>query len=108
MSALARRIERNPSAPIALRMQLERAAADVGRLRRRFASNEHSWSGLYLVERIALALETVDAILHADAAELQREFFCICGDDDLATEEALAVIDRRVTEFRRLLGERRR
>ena len=30
------------------------------------------------------ALETVDAILHADAAELQRDFFIICGDDDLA------------------------
>lgn len=100
MSALPHRIERNPSAPIALKYQIEHIAADVGRLRRRFVSND-GWSGLYIVERIAHGLETVDGILHADAAELVRVH-------DFTVDQALAAVDRRRATFRRLLGESQR
>jgi hypothetical protein len=105
LSALARRVSRW-EAEFALAHQVEQSAADVGRLRRRLASID-GWTGLYIVERLGHRLETIDAILQPDAAELYREAFALCGDDDLAVEEALATVDARAEEFRRLLGDRR-
>jgi hypothetical protein len=104
--ALVRRLARNESAEVALNWQLEAAAADVGRLRRRFASNG-GWTGLYLVERLGHRLETIDAILQPDAAELYREALAVCTEDGLAVEEALATVDARAKWFLRLLGDRR-
>jgi hypothetical protein len=71
-------------------------AADVRRLRRRFASND-GWTGAYLLDRLAARLDELDAILQPGAAEL-----VLAGFD---VDEALETVDRRAATLRRLLGE---
>lgn len=89
-----------------LRDRLDDLARDVGRLRRRFESNEATaWTGVYLVERIAEVVETLDVMVSPTAADLHRAFLIECSDDSVALAEALAVVDRRAKAVRRLLGE---
>src|SRR5262245_45827923 len=92
----------------ALLAMVEAIAEDVGRLRRRFASNESAWTGVYLVERLAGNVESLDVMISTPAAELYRDFLAYCGDEELALEESLAVVDRRAAELRRLLAEAER
>jgi hypothetical protein len=82
--------------------RLDLLAADVGRLRRRL---EPESSIAHLGDRLADHVETLDVILSPSAAELQRAFFCECGDHDLALDEALAETDRRQRQLRVLLSE---
>lgn len=90
----------------AVRDRLDEIARDLGRLRRRFESND--WTGVYLVERLAGTVETLDCMVSPSAGELYRSFMVECGDDQVALEEALAVVDRHAAELRRLLGEAER
>jgi hypothetical protein len=92
----------------ALLERFESIAEDLGRLRGRFDSNGDAWTGVYLVERLAGNVEALDVMLHPSAAELYRDFLAYCGDDKVALEESLAVVDRRAARLRRLLGERER
>jgi hypothetical protein len=87
--------------------RIDLLACDVGRLRRRFASNEHAWTGEYICDRLADGIDTLDAIIGPTAGELQRDYFAVCGDHDLAVEEALEVVDRRTAQIRWLLGRKR-
>jgi hypothetical protein len=84
----------------ALLGRVERIAADVGRLRRRFASNDAAWTGAWLADRLAEDVESLDGMLGASAGELVQE-----GDDDV---DALRSVERRQREVRRLLGEAER
>jgi hypothetical protein len=81
--------------------RIEDLAGDVGRLRRRV---EPESSAAHLVDRLAGSVETIDAMVHASAGELYREFFAISGDHELALEEALATVDTRARRVRGLLG----
>lgn len=74
----------------------ERLAADVGRIRRRFASNEGAWSVAWLADRLAEQVESLDCMLSASAGELVRE-----GDE---VDDALRSVGRRQALIRRLLG----
>jgi hypothetical protein len=77
-------------------------AADVARLRRVTDSES---SGRHALDRISNKIEGLDAMTQPTAAELAIEFFCVCGDHDLAVDEALRVTDRRARQLRRLLGD---
>jgi hypothetical protein len=57
----------------------------------------------FLLERVADDVLTLDGLTFPSAAELQAEFFAICGDHDLASVEALRVVDERVRLMRGLL-----
>jgi len=77
--------------------KLEALAEDVGRLRRRLVSDEY---GTFIVDRIGLAVDGLDAFLHSTAAELVAR-----GVD---VETALARVDARATRLQGLLGEAKR
>jgi hypothetical protein len=80
--------------------RLDELAADVGRLQRH-SSPEFAC----LVDRIAAHIEALDAMFHPTAAELFPLLRAECaGDEELAVEEALRLVDARVTRLRRLLG----
>lgn len=84
---------------------LEALAADVGRLRRRFASNEAAWTGPFVVDRIALLVDGLDAQLQPTAGELYRERIADGLDDGRAVASALGVVDARARRMRELLRE---
>ena len=79
------------------------ALADrVGRLRRRV--DPGSYDGL-LVAQLAGLVETLDAQVQPCAAELVRDLVAECaGDEDVAVEVALDLVDGRAAQLRRLLG----
>jgi RNA polymerase subunit RPABC4/transcription elongation factor Spt4 len=107
--------------------RLDALAADVGRLRRRFASHVvpcractrlhgedqdtcaacggagevSAWSGAYIVDRIADHIAALDVLLHPCAAELA--VWTAPGDEE-AVSAAIETVDRRAAELRRLLG----
>lgn len=89
-----------PLQAVALVERLDALAADVGRLRRRSASNEEAWTGPYIVERLAQHVETVDAALQPSAGELVAAGFDV--------DTALSTVDARARRFRELLGEKTR
>jgi hypothetical protein len=76
--------------------QVEEAARDISRLRRRVTSDYDS----HLVERLADRVEALDAVIWPTAGELVR--------DGLPVDNALARVDARAFELRRLLGRRSR
>ena len=84
---------------------VEGLAADVGRLRRRFASNGDAWSGSYVADRVAGHVETLDAWFHASAAEIYRDDVFGGATEEEAVQHALAVVDKRARTIRGLLGE---
>ena len=83
--------------------RVEALAADVGRLRRRLAGDEY---GSYLVDRLALHVEVLDAFLWATAGEIYQANICVCGDEDESVAAALEDVDDRARRFRALLGEK--
>lgn len=87
----------------ALVAQVEALARDVGLLRRRFASNEHAWTGEYITERLAATVETLHLFAAPTAAELAAAAY---PGDDGAADAALVLVDRRALTLRRLLGDR--
>lgn len=92
----------NEAEAVALFSRVDAIAADVGRLRRRFASNPDAWTGGYIADRIAGNLQTLDAMMRPTAAELVAWTFP--GDEE-AVEAALEVVDKRDEDLRRLLGD---
>jgi hypothetical protein len=85
---------------IAWEYRRDALADDIRRLRRRFASNENAWSGVYIADRLASHLDALDALLEPCAAE-----FVAAGFD---VDEALGIIDRHADELWRRLGGRPR
>jgi hypothetical protein len=85
-------------------LRLDGIARDAGWLRRRFRSNPDAWTGEYIAERLAGGIESLAGLVWPTAGELQRDYFTVCGDHDLAVEEALEVVDRRAAQLQRLLG----
>jgi hypothetical protein len=81
------------------------AARDLGYLRRRLEPESSAW---FLAERLADHIESLDAMVGVSAGELAVEFFCICGDHQVAVEEALRVVDERHALVRGLLGRQDR
>lgn len=84
--------------------RVEEIARDVGRLRRRFASNDGAWTGIYIADRLADNVETVHGMLHLSAADLVAATFP--GDDD-AISAAIDHVDRRTRQLHALLGRDR-
>jgi hypothetical protein len=85
-----------------VRARLYEIAADVGRLRR-CTSEEYR---ALLVERTAFNIVALAAMVEPTAAEIVRAIRAECfGDLDLAAEEAIRIVDRRVERLRRLLAE---
>lgn len=91
----------------ALLGQLDALAGDVGRLRRRLASDV-AWSGGYIVDRIATAVESIDLMLRPSAGELAGDEVAAGADEAAAVTRALTTVDRRSTKLRGLLGEAER
>ncbi len=89
----------------ALLARLEALAADVGRLRRRFASNDDAWTGAYVVDRIAQHVECLDSWFSATAADIYSENLIHGASEDEAVAHAFAVVDKRARHIRGLLGE---
>jgi hypothetical protein len=75
-------------------------ARDVGHLRRRL---EPDTSVTHLAERVALRIEYLDALLHPAAAELFCDMLAVCGDESVAVDEALRIVDDRARRIRTLL-----
>jgi hypothetical protein len=85
------------------RARLYEIAKDVGRLRRRTADDEYD---ARLVKRIAFNIVALAAMLEPPAAEIAQAIRAECfGDLELAAEEAIRIVDRRVERLRRLLAE---
>jgi hypothetical protein len=76
----------------ALRLRLDELADDVGRLRRRFASNENAWTGDYIADRIAGHVESLVLMVEPSAAEIAC---CWAPGDDEAVDEAIRIVDER-------------
>jgi hypothetical protein len=87
--------------------RIEAIAEDVGRLRRRFASNESAWTGLAIVGSLAHHVDALDAFLQPTAADIYAANLWECGDEQESVTAALEDVDRRVRHFRMLLGEKR-
>ena len=86
----------------ARRGKVDALAVDVGRLRRRV---EEGSSLAHLADRLADEIEQLDAMLEPSAAQLRRELLAeAAGDDDAATEAALAIADARGRQLQALLG----
>lgn len=96
----------DPTGRTAIRYRLLELARDIGRLRKRLAPAPES-SLAFALARIAGHVDALEAGLGPTAAELAHEYVLITGRraEDVAIEEALAVVDRRTREFRALLGE---
>jgi hypothetical protein len=77
-------------------------ARDLGYAHRRLDAESSAW---FVLERAADHVASLDAMTFPSAAELQAEFFAVCGDHDLAVEEALRVVDERARLVRRLLRQ---
>jgi len=89
------------TAPLdAVLARIESLSRDLGYLRRRLDAESSAW---FLAERVSDGLLSLDGMLFPSAAELQREFFVVCGDHDLASVEALRVADERGQLLRLLL-----
>lgn len=84
-----------------LHVRLEELAADVGRLRRRFASNEDAWTGSYIADRIAGNVEALHCIITPSAGELVA--WTAPGDEE-AVEEAVRLVDEWWRQLRSRLG----
>jgi hypothetical protein len=80
----------------AFRFQIEAAARDLGRLRRR-VNLEHGDYASHLVERVGNCVETIDALVWPTAGELHRR--------GLSVDEALHRADARAAKLRGLLGK---
>jgi hypothetical protein len=87
---------------LALAECVERAAREVGSIRRRLALDPELRPEFeavcYRVSRLADHIETAALILTLSAAEL------VDGDDAEAVEAAIRAVDRRAAEVQRLLG----
>jgi hypothetical protein len=80
----------------------ERIADDVGRLRRRFRSND-GWTGEYIADRIAGNILNLAGMLGPSAAELVAQTYP--GDPE-TVEEALRLVDEHDRQLRARLGEK--
>jgi hypothetical protein len=87
-----------------VRGQIDEAADLVGRLRRQLP--EGAEYAEHLLDRLAAHIEVLDAIFTPTAADLFREFVVYCGDEEVAVEEALRIVDARARQLRRRLGVR--
>jgi hypothetical protein len=83
-----------------LRLRIAELAADVGRLRRRFASNENGWTSAYIADRMAGHVEALHCLATPSAAELVA--WTAPGDED-AIDEAIQIVDERWRRLRSLL-----
>jgi hypothetical protein len=81
-----------------MRSRATPAACDAGSPATAPGRASRSWTGL------ADAVESLDALTRPTAGELQRDYFAVCGDHDIAVEEALETVDRRTAQLRWLLG----
>lgn len=81
--------------------RLDELAADIGRLRRQL--EPEGYPG-FLAARIAGHVETLDAIVRPTAADLYSVFLAVCGDEQVAVDEALEVVYRRADTLRSLLS----
>lgn len=85
----------------ALHSRLDQVATEVGRLVRRC---EPGSSLLALASRLADHIEALDGLISPAADELVPDLFAVCGDEDVAAREALAIVDRRAASVRSRLG----
>lgn len=76
---------------------LELVLEDLQRLRRRLVADEYA---THLLDRVHGNLETLDAAVWPTAGELHRSYFAICGDHDIASQEAVQLVDRRGQHIR--------
>jgi hypothetical protein len=83
--------------------QLERIAADVGRLRRRHCADDYTG---HLLDRIGGSVDTLDTLIRPRASEIYRANLWECGDEDESVKAALEDVDARVRDIRTLLGEK--
>lgn len=98
-------IAADPSGRTAIRYRLLELGRDVGVLRRRFTSNEHTWTGEWIADRIADHVETLDAMVSLSAGEIVA---CNAPGDDEAVEEALRIVEEREQMVRSKLGRKPR
>lgn len=94
------------SAPVpgsALRDHVWELARDVGMLRRRFASNEYAWTGVWLCDRIAGRVASIDLMLRPSAAELVA--WTYPGDQE-TIEEAIRLVDDHWSRLQAQMGGR--
>lgn len=80
----------------ALLEHVGRIAADVGRLRRRFAANDYD---AFLFDRLAACVDAVDAMLRPTASDLVSA--------GVSVDAALRTVDERAMQLRSLSGEAR-
>jgi hypothetical protein len=85
---------------IAIARAVDQMAGDLGRLRRRFDSND-GWSGLWLVDRLAGHVLTLDGVVCASAGELVA--WTYPGDPETA-DAAIEVVERHAHDQRTRLG----
>jgi hypothetical protein len=84
--------------------RVEALATDVGRLRRRFASNADAWTGPFFLDLIARHIQVIQSMLVPTAAEVYAANLWYCGDEHQAVTAALAEVDARERQLRSLLG----
>src|SRR5262249_32856464 len=82
----------------AARRRIDASTREAGRLRRKMKPDPSLAS---CTDRLAGHVETLDIMLSLSAAELYPLFLVECGDDQVALEESLAVVDARAVELRR-------
>jgi hypothetical protein len=88
--------------------RLDALAADVGRLRRRYASSTDARAGTFFLDLIAGHVQALDALLRPTAAKVYAANLWLCGDEQVSVTAALADADARTRHLRSLLGERER
>jgi hypothetical protein len=86
-----------------IQRELDELAVGLGRLRRRLDTDREVWTDLdvWALERLAAHVETIDGMLGTPAAELARQTRPGC---DAAIDAAIAQVDQRRTQLRRMLG----
>ncbi len=82
--------------------RIDLIATEVGRLRRRVATDMPGTTTGFALERLARHVESLDLMLRPSAAEIAA---CAAPGNDDAVAQAIEVVDARSRELRRLLGE---
>lgn len=88
----------SPLLRLAVFQRIDLIATEVGRLRRRAATDTTGCA----LDRLARHVESLDLMLRPSAAEIAA---CACPGDADAVAQAIKVVDARSRELRRLLGE---
>jgi hypothetical protein len=76
-----------------------------GCLLRRLDPDSSAW---FLADRLGDHIESLDAMIGITAAEVAVECFRVCGDWEVAVDEALRIRDDRTRHVRMLLGREKR